>query len=75
MIEITNKPSKPPWFNDTVSNAIINYDDNTFKISPFTKTDKNINNEIFKTEKSAKITFAANKTCDIKKELMKYLHP
>ena len=74
MSELIDKPSKPPWFNETVSNVIINYDDRTFKNSPFTKIDKNINNEIFKTEKSAKITFTANKTCDINKELMKHLN-
>ena len=74
MSELIDKPSKPPWFNETVSNVIINYDDRTFKNSPFTKIDKNINNEIFKTEKPAKITFTANKTRDINKELMKHLN-
>ena len=74
MSELIDKPSKPPWFNETVSNVIINYDDRTFKNSPFTKIDKNINNEIFKTEKPAKITFIANKTRDINKELMKHLN-
>ena len=49
MSKLIDKPSKPPWFNETVSNVIINYDDRTFKNSPFTKIDKNINNEIFKT--------------------------